>query len=220
MWIKICGIKDIETASAVVARGADAIGLNFYKPSKRCVDVATAGKISAEFNDQAELIGLFVNHALDEILETCESTGLSSIQLHGDETPAFIAELQNRNPQLRCYRAFRVDRATISESISAYLSQCDELGVELVGCLVDSFIPGEYGGTGHTAPWDLLAEHYDSEAWPRLIVAGGLTPKNVAEAIRVTTASGVDVASGVESEPGTKDLELVQEFIRSARQAR
>ena len=89
--------------------------------------------------------------------------------------------------------------------------------MSLDGCLVDSRVAGEYGGTGHTAPWDLLAGQYDSRRWPRLILAGGLTPDNVADAIRIVSPAGVDVASGVESSRGVKDLDLVASFVEAAR---
>lgn len=221
MWIKICGIKDVATAQAVVAAGANAIGLNFYQPSVRCVEVSTATEIVAAVGSQVEPVGVFVNHALEEIIATCRATNLTSIQLHGDESPEFIATLQEHSPAEACgplktYRAFRVDRESGCVPISEYLAKCRELGVCLAGCLVDALIPGEYGGTGHTAPWDLLSEQYDSDRWPRLIVAGGLTPENVANAIQATAPFGIDVASGVESERGVKDLTLVRNFVAAA----
>jgi phosphoribosylanthranilate isomerase len=215
MWIKICGIKDIETAGSVAEIGVDAVGLNFYEPSSRCVDVSTATEIVSAVRDRVEPIGLFVNHSRDQIQAVCEATKLSSIQLHGDESPDFIASLHDLN--LKVYRAFRVDREQGCQPVAEYLERCAQLGVSLAACLIDSFIPGEYGGTGHSAPWDLLAEQYDSDAWPRLIVAGGLTPKNVADAIQLTAPFGVDVASGVESNPGVKDLDLVRQFVAAAK---
>jgi phosphoribosylanthranilate isomerase len=222
MWIKICGLKNVEDALAIAECGADAIGLNFYEPSVRCVDIQTARQIVEHLNGQAEPIGLFVNHSLEQIMDIVDATGIRSVQLHGDETPRFLASLQLAmapDGPVNLYRAFRIDAQTGCQPMAAYLSECKERGVQLVGCLVDSFIPGEYGGTGHTAPWDLLAEQYDSGSWPPLIVAGGLTASNVSEAIRVTAPFGVDVASGVEVNKGVKDLGLVRDFIQRARQA-
>lgn len=218
MWVKICGIRDPETAQSVCEAGADAIGLNFFAPSPRCVERAVAREIAQEFGEPLEIIGLFVNHSLDDVLATVDDCGLKTVQLHGDETPEFLAELSSRRPALRLLRAFRIDESGCGV-VAEYLTECRRLSVRLAGCLVDSHVAGEYGGTGHTAPWDLLADQYDAARWPPLIVAGGLHPANVAEAIRITRPFGVDVASGVESARGFKDLELVREFIAAAKSA-
>jgi len=217
MWIKICGIRDIETATQIADLNPDAIGLNFFAKSPRSVDAETAARISEALPAGIERIGLFVNHSLQEVLETCRQCSLGTAQLHGDETPAFLASLQSANPDLKLLRAFRVDAQSGCSEIEEFLARSDELGVSLDGCLVDSRVAGEYGGTGHTAPWDLLAGQYDSRRWPRLILAGGLTPDNVADAIRIVSPAGVDVASGVESSRGVKDLNLVASFIEAAK---
>lgn len=218
MWVKICGIRDVETARCICELGADAIGLNFFAPSPRFVERAAAREITQAVADSVEAVGLFVNHELHEVIETAAECGLKTVQLHGDEPPEFLAELMSRRPELRLLRAFRVDESGCG-AVADYLAECQRLNVSLTGCLVDSHVTGEYGGTGHTAPWDLLADQYDAARWPRLIVAGGLNPGNVAEAIRVTRPFGVDVASGVESARGVKDLDLVREFIVAARSA-
>ncbi len=216
MWVKICGIRDSATAQSVCEAGADAIGLNFYAPSPRCVERAVAREIAQEFGRSLEIIGLFVNHSLEDVLAIVDECGLKTVQLHGDETPEFLAELSSRRLDLRLLRAFRIDKSGC-RVVSEYLAECSRLDVSLAGCLVDSHVAGEYGGTGHTAPWDLLAGQYDAARWPPLIVAGGLHPANVAEAIRITRPFGVDVASGVESARGVKDLELVREFVAAAK---
>lgn len=216
MWIKICGIRDEETAARIVTLQPDAIGLNFFATSPRCVDVDTASHIAASLPESVEAVGLFVNHSLDEVVEITDRCGIPTAQLHGDESPAFLAELQSRRPELKLLRAFRVGDDGCGE-VAAHLAECRALEIRLAGCLIDARVEGTYGGTGHTAPWDLLADQYDSARWPRLIVAGGLSPNNVAEAIRITSPFGVDVASGVESEKAVKDLELVQRFIAAAR---
>jgi phosphoribosylanthranilate isomerase len=216
MWVKVCGIRDLETARRIGEFGADAIGLNFFARSPRCVERAVAREIAQVVSDSVESIGLFVNHPLDEVLLTTDDCGLSTVQIHGDESPDFLAELKSQRPQLKLLRAFRVDESGCG-CVADYLAECDRLNVDIAGCLVDSHVAGEYGGTGHTAPWDLLADQYDRDNWPPLIVAGGLTPANVADAIRVTQPFGVDVASGVESARGVKDLNLVREFIAAAK---
>ncbi len=218
MWVKVCGIRDVETAQRVCELGADAIGLNFFAPSPRCVDRAVAREIAQQLGDSVESIGLFVNHELNEVLSTIDECGLATVQIHGDETPEFLADLTSQRPDLKLLRAFRVDASGCGR-IAEYLADCARLNVNIAGCLVDSHVEGEYGGTGHTAPWGLLADQYDRDNWPPLIVAGGLTPANVADAIRVTQPFGVDTASGVESTRGVKDLDLVRDFIAAAKGA-
>ncbi|NQV27072.1 MAG: phosphoribosylanthranilate isomerase [Rhodopirellula sp.] len=218
MWVKICGIRDVKTAEQVVMLAPDAIGLNFFATSPRCVKRSVAAEISKTLPASIESVGLFVNHDLHDVLDTARQCGLTMIQLHGDETPEFLAELKSCVADVRLLRAFRVDGRGLSD-VADYLAECRKLDVCLAGCLIDSHVDGEYGGTGHTAPWDLLADQYDADRWPRLILAGGLHPGNLADAIRVTRPFGVDVASGVESERGVKDLALVRDFIQAARQA-
>lgn len=217
MWVKICGIRDVQTAERIVPLMPDAVGLNFFEKSPRCVNRAIAADISAILPAEIESVGLFVNHELNDVVDTSQRCGLTMIQLHGDEPPEFLVELQACSSDVKILRAFRVDDSGLTE-VADYLAECRKLGVCLAGCLVDARVDGEYGGTGHTAPWDLLADQYDSDRWPRLIVAGGLHPGNLADAIRVTRPYGVDVASGVESERGVKDLALVEGFIQAARQ--
>jgi len=218
MWVKICGIRDIKTAKQIVSLKPDAVGLNFFTKSPRCVEQTVAAEISAILPPEIDSVGLFVNHELNDVVDTAQQCGLTMIQLHGDEPPEFLAELKACSSEVKILRAFRVDDSGLSE-VADYLAECRNLDVCLAGCLIDARVDGEYGGTGHTAPWDLLADQYDADRWPRLIVAGGLHPGNLADAIRVTRPFGVDVASGVESERGVKDLALVEHFIQAARQA-
>ena len=218
MWVKICGIRDVETAARIVSLRPDAVGLNFFEKSPRHVDRAVAAEISITLPTEIDAVGLFVNHELNDVADTAQQCGLTMIQLHGDEPPEFLAELKACSSKVKILRAFRVDDSGLTQ-VADYLAECRKLGVCLTGCLIDARVDGEYGGTGCTAPWDLLADQYDSERWPRLIVAGGLHPGNLADAIRVTRPFGVDVASGVESERGVKDLALVEGFIQAARQA-
>jgi len=218
MWVKVCGIRDIATAERIVLLRPDALGLNFFEKSPRYVDRVVAAQISTILPTEIESVGLFVNHELNDVADTAQQCGLTMIQLHGDEPPEFLAELNVCSSEVKILRAFRVDDSGLT-LVADYLAECRKLGVCLAGCLIDARVDGEYGGTGRTAPWDLLADQYDSERWPRLIVAGGLHPGNLADAICVTTPFGVDVASGVESERGVKDLALVEDFILTARQA-
>lgn len=214
MWIKICGIRDVETALAVTACGPDAIGLNFYAKSPRVVTQALATEIVVRLPKAVEAVGLFVNHSLDEIHTICQRCDLGTVQLHGDEPPEFVAKL----PQFRVIRAFRVGDEGLDE-IAAYLERCRQLDALPWACLMDARVAGAYGGTGQKAPWDLLLRDYDTKNWPPLILAGGLHPGNVAEAVEKVRPWGVDVAGGVESAVACKDIELVRQFVEAARGA-
>lgn len=216
MWVKVCGVRDRKTADALVALNVDAIGLNFYASSPRCIDVETARLISDSLSGRVARVGLFVNHSISKIEEIAAACPLDYWQLHGDETPAFLAELKQRNPQAKLIRACRVSQSDLSE-IRDYLVECRRLNFNLAACLVDAQAPGVYGGSGQVAPWETLARDYDRATWPPLILAGGLKPENVAQAIAAVEPWGVDVASGVESSPGVKDLRLVEEFVNAAR---
>lgn len=215
MWVKICGIRDLATAQQVAALAPDAIGLNFFTSSPRCVSKDTAREITALLPQSVSAVGVFVNHSLAEICETATECRLAMVQLHGDERPEFLAELQTRLPAVPLLRAWRVDSDLVE--LQAYLAECQRLGVRLAGCLIDAKVAGSYGGTGHLPPWDVLWSSYLRETWPPLILAGGLTADNVAEGIRAVQPWGVDVASGVESQTGVKDLDRVARFIAAAR---
>ena len=216
MWIKICGIKDEFTAEAVCGLSPDAIGLNFHSQSPRSVTQVVAARIARLIPDEVLRVGVFVNRAASEIEDLAHECRLDLIQLHGDESPEQIAEVRGRLPNLPVIRAWRMAGESLAD-LETHLSACCSLGIELAGCLIDSRVPGAYGGTGHTVAWDALARAYRRDSWPPLILAGGLTSDNVADAIRSTQPWGVDVASGVESAPGVKDIALVRRFIANAR---
>lgn len=216
MWVKICGITDELTAEAVCGLVPDAIGLNFHSQSPRNVIQVVASRIARLIPDEVLRVGVFVNRAASEIEDLSHECCLDEIQLHGDESPEQLAEVRRRLPNIPVIRAWRMAGESLAD-LDAHLSACRLLGVELAGCLIDSRVPGAYGGTGHTVAWDALVRAYRRNSWPPLILAGGLTPGNVADAIRLTQPWGVDVASGVESAPGVKDIELVRRFIANAR---
>ena len=217
MWVKICGIRDVDTALVAAQAGADAIGLNFYPGSKRRVDVDEAARIVEALPADVTPIGLFVNADVTEIVRIARECGLHTLQLHGDEPAELLAELAYAG-RFELIRAFRVGAAGLAP-MEAELARLQQAGVTLAGCLVDADVQGHYGGTGQTAPWDLLSREWRAAEWPPLILAGGLTPSNVAEAIRSCRPWGVDVAGGVESAPGRKEPSLIQEFLQNARDA-
>ncbi len=217
MWIKICGIRDEATARQVAELQPDAIGLNFYAKSVRCVSRALAARIASELPVATQAVGLFVNASTAEVAETVVECGLTMIQLHGDERPNFLAEVQEQLPQIPLLRAWRVGDNLVD--LADYLRECRQLNVRLFGCLMDAKVAGVYGGSGQSPPWDVLRHGYLDGLWPPLILAGGLTPQNVADGIQTVQPWGVDVASGVESSPGVKDLARIKDFIRQARSA-
>jgi phosphoribosylanthranilate isomerase len=215
MWTKICGIRDVSTAKAVAALKPSAIGLNFFAGSPRHVAVDQAVEIVRALPADVEAVGVFVNHSAAEIDAICARCGLRTAQIHGDEKPELLAEVSLRSPGLQLVRAFRMGVEGLSP-LGEYLEACAKLGVKLRACLVDAHIAGQYGGTGQTVPWGILRKEYRRDIWPPLILAGGLTPENLADAIRAAEPWGVDVAGGVESSPGVKDLARVERFLAAA----
>jgi phosphoribosylanthranilate isomerase len=213
MWVKICGVRDVDSARAVSDLRPDAIGLNFHPASPRCVDIRMAERIVRSLPTEVEPVGVFVNRTAAEIMEIAAQLRLFTVQLHGDESPSVAEELTRSG--LKVIRAMRVDEAT-ADWLPVAVG--DFRSISLKGVLIDARVAGQYGGSGQSAPWDRIAAHWKPE-WPSLILAGGLTPANVASAIAATRPWGVDTASGVESSPGIKDIPLVRRFIESARSA-
>ncbi len=216
MWIKVCGIRDCETARHLAGIDIDAVGLNFYPRSPRVVDVEMAVQIAELLPATIARVGVFVNHPLREVESITNRCQLDHLQLHGDEPPSYLLELKRRIPQVRLLRAWRMRKDKLS-GLRTYLNECQSWNCELAGCLVDAHTPGVYGGSGRKVPWNQLARDYEQANWPPLIMAGGLNPSNIRAAILAVRPWGVDVASGVESSPGVKDLSLIREFVVNAR---
>ncbi|MEX2287805.1 MAG: phosphoribosylanthranilate isomerase [Planctomycetaceae bacterium] len=218
MWVKICGINDVKTAEQVAALAPDAIGLNFYSGTPRVVSQDIAADIVRRLPAGVEPVGVFVNHDVADIIAICARCRLRTVQLHGDETPAQVAELQRQSAGLKIIRVHRLGPDGVAP-LAEDLDKCRHLGVQFYACLVDARVEGVYGGSGRTIAWDAIAERRRGTHWPPLVLAGGLRPDNVAAAIAAVEPWGVDVAGGVESAPGVKDLSLVSAFIQSARSA-
>lgn len=222
--IKICGITRIKDAVVAAEAGADALGLNFYAKSPRSVSIETANLIAASVVNSAAggplLVGVFVNATAAEIARTVAAVPLGAIQLHGDEPAEFVTELP---PGVPVIRAARIGAAGLAEA-ATYCGACQATGRPLAAVLLDASVkvqPGEevvYGGSGHRLDWPRVAAERGVLASTPLILAGGLTPVNVTEAISVSGCDGVDTASGVESSPGVKDHEMVRAFVAAARQ--
>ena len=222
MWIKICGVTRKEDVFVVIHAGADAIGFNFFPASKRFVSIAAARtlaeiarQVSAD-RPQVDLVGVFVNAAANAVRETVEAVGLNAIQLHGDETPEQVAVINDRCPALPIIRAFRVDPKNPDRT----LDDIDRLTalVPVSAILLDALVPGEFGGTGARVDLSILPR-YCEQTRPPLILAGGMTPANVASIAGRDAIWGIDTASGVESSPGIKDQTMIDEFVKAARGA-
>ena len=201
LLVKICGVTTAKDAAMAAEMGADAIGVNFWPGSKRYVDPGDASPILAAIPAGILKVGVFVNEAVEEVRRKIDLLGLDRVQLHGDEPAADYAELD----PARLIRAVRVRDAASFAAASVWNPAL---------WLYDAFVDG-YGGGGVPAPWTLIAQ----DARRPFLLAGGLTPDNVAAAIQATRPDGVDVASGVERSPGLKDPAKVAAFIAAARAA-
>ena len=199
--IKVCGITTPEDAEGCVALGVDWLGLNFVASSPRCIDLATAGRIHEAVHGRAELVGVVADRDEAALLALRREAHLDRLQLHGSEPPELV-----RAVAPYAFKALRVGDAADVAAAGGY----DGL------LLVDAKVMGALGGTGRTVDFALVAPL--SRARP-ILLAGGLTPGNVAAAVRAVEPWGVDVASGVERSPGVKDLDAVQAFVAGARLA-
>ena len=215
--VKICGITSVEDAVRAAELGADAVGLNFYAGSPRFVSLESAGKIVRALPPFVEPVGIFVNETMERIRETASNLGLRTFQWYGDEPAEFgQSHAMEQTVPLRVIPAFTVRDEKSLRTIAASLDRYRTLDRFPAAILVDAHVPGSYGGTGQTLPWELLA---DFRPGVPLILAGGLTPDNVADAVRRVRPYAVDVASGVESRPGIKDSEKMRLFIERAKTA-
>ena len=212
--IKICGITSPKDAQWAALAGADAIGLNFYEKSKRFISPEAAESIVKVVPERVSKVGLFVNSPVTEIRQIADRLGLDSVQLHGDEPPEDIAALGNR-VVLRAFRCTGNGFAHIGE----YLESCRATSCLPSALLLDAHITGQYGGTGQVADWDLLSGSHAMFAELPLVLAGGLTPFNVSEAIAAVRPNAVDSATGVESAPGKKDLMMLRAFVTASKKA-
>jgi phosphoribosylanthranilate isomerase len=219
--VKICGVTNVEDAITAVEAGADAIGLNFYEKSPRFLTRVASEPLIQELGDaNVDRVGVFVNSSIVDIDSIARWTGLSAIQLHGDEGADVVAHFARPRTPHDAYgwcviRARRMDDRGVA-AIATDLRECLSAGWPPAAVLVDAATPGRYGGTGETVSWVGLADHKRWLADTPLILAGGLTPDNVAEAIRIVRPAAVDVASGVESAPGKKDPAKVRDFVANA----
>ena len=197
--VKICGITNVEDALLACELGADAIGLNFYDKSPRCISPFAASKIIQKLPPFVAPVGVFVNWQAAPVTTLAKALALSAAQLHGDEPPKLVSEIAKR---VSVIKALHLGRGSAMPPFANYRGAS--------AFLLDAPHSGQYGGTGQTTDWSLARTAAESH---RILLAGGLTPENVAEAILAVRPYAVDVTSGVESKPGKKDPGKLRAFF-------
>jgi phosphoribosylanthranilate isomerase len=205
LFVKICGVRTPEEARVAAEAGADAVGLVFWPGSPRRVDASAARAIAEALPPAVLRVGVFVDADREELARTAEVAGLDLLQLHGDEPPASFDGLPRRG-----WKALRVGPAFAPAEVDRYAGRA-------AGLLLDARVEGAPGGTGRAFDWTLARGVRERCSF--LVLAGGLTPETVAEAVRAVRPHGVDVSSGVESAPGRKDPARVRAFVEAARSA-
>jgi phosphoribosylanthranilate isomerase len=205
--VKICGITRLEDAELAASLGAWALGFILWPGSSRYVEEAVAAGIARRVRRQAELVGVFVNPTLDEIAHAVDAIGLTHVQLHGEEGPSFATETARRT-------GAKVIKAASVAGL-ADLQSLERFHTDLH--LLDASVKGARGGTGQSWDWSLAAQRRSKVP---MVLSGGLTPENVAEGIAAVHPYAVDVASGVEAEPGIKDPAKLEAFFAVASPAR
>jgi phosphoribosylanthranilate isomerase len=197
--IKFCGMTTLGDARLAVQAGAWAIGLIFWPGSKRRCRLDAAAEIAAALRRRVEVVGVFVNPTLDHVAQVADAVGLTMLQLHGAEGPAFCAEAARRTG-CKLIKAARVRSGADIQALAPFRTDYH---------LLDGYVEGMPGGTGETFAWEIARVHPSS---PPVLLSGGLRPDNVAEAIAAVRPFAVDVASGVESSPGRKDPDKLEAF--------
>jgi phosphoribosylanthranilate isomerase len=212
-WVKICGMTNLEDALVAVAAGADAVGFVFYEKSPRNISVEAAREIVEKLPESVEKVGVFVNELEDSICAVADGAGLTAFQMHGDDEDPHVADLVvERRPDLKVF-------ALISMGQPSPVGWASVWDPDVVHAfLVDSGSPSKHGGTGEVFDWRAsVGTMEEIKRFGQLVLAGGLTPVNVGEAIGILKPWGVDVASGVEERPGKKDPEKVRAFVKAVR---
>ena len=211
--IKICGLTRKEDIRTVVSAGADALGFVLYPRSPRYVPAHKVAELTAELPPFVSTVGLFVNADIDDVLAVVETTHLSLLQFHGDETPDWCAEVADAT-NIPFIRVFRVKPDTTADDLLQYERIYRNASPYFKGLLLDTWTDA-YGGAGKVFNWTLVSK----EIGPRVVLSGGLSAQNVAGAVSLMRPFAVDVSSGVEAAKGIKDAEKIQAFITAVRKA-
>ena len=206
--VKICGITTLDDAQAAATIGCDALGFNFYAGSPRCVEVGFAKSCCAQLPATIWKAGVFVNHTREEVAAIAEAVGLDTLQFSGDEDLEMCQGWEG-------YRVIKAVRLGGSETYSETQLAAVATAVDIV--LFDRFSEQAFGGTGEEIPKEIITAAQVHKLLPQSFLSGGLTPENIAQKVAVLKPAGVDVASGVESAPGRKDHQKMQQFIAAVR---
>ncbi len=201
--VKICGMTNLKDVKVAVDGGVDAVGFIFYKKSPRSVTMQAVRKIVLELPPFVDSVGVFVNETAEQINKIADRCNLDRVQLHGNESPTFCKKIRRR-----VIKAIRVKDIQSLKKLSDY---------PVSSFLLDTFSEDQYGGTGRVFDWNLA---YPAKKYGPIILAGGLTPNNVRQAIKRIQPYGVDVCSGVESQPGIKDHKKMQTFLKNVKAER
>lgn len=204
MLVKICGITNLEDALMAVDAGADMLGFNFYRSSSRYIEPEAARKIIDQLPLRVLTVGVFGNETPELVEQVASEAGVSVLQLHGDESPEYCWALKHRS----VIKVLRVDQDFVPERALDY---------DVEGIMLDAFDKNLRGGTGHTIDWSIARR--TRELVPKLFLAGGLSPENVAAAIAAVAPYAVDACSALEASPGKKDPLRVFKFVAAARTA-
>ncbi|MBD2145640.1 phosphoribosylanthranilate isomerase [Sphaerospermopsis sp. FACHB-1194] len=200
MRVKICGITQPQQSLAIANLGATALGFICVPTSPRYVTIEQIQAAVAPLPDNIDKIGVFANSSILQISETVQTSKLTGVQLHGDETPEFCDQLRQILPNIEIIKALRVRNLQQLETTANYIDYVDTL-------LLDAYHPQQLGGTGKTLDWEMLQAYKPSRPW---FLAGGLTPDNILTALSQIHPDGIDLSSGVERSPGDKDLDKVE----------
>lgn len=210
MRVKICGITQVQQGQAIAELGATALGFICVERSPRYINSQQIQEIIRVIPTNIDLIGVFANPSLTKIKGVLQVAQLTAIQLHGDETPEFCAQVKQLWPHLEIIKAFRIKTVGSLENIPQYVEAIDTL-------LLDAYDPQQLGGTGKTLNWDILATFKPDRPW---FLAGGLNPNNILQALDNLAPDGIDLSSGVERSPGDKDIGKVAQLFTKLNQDR
>jgi phosphoribosylanthranilate isomerase len=203
--VKICGITNAADARAAIEFGADALGFNFFSGSKRYLPLATAAEWISELPLEIVKVAVLVDAGWEEATAMAALPFIDALQLHGSETPQFCRRLAAEEIQFA--KALPVTTAHSLLNLPSFFTKT---------VILDSSRAGEFGGSGRMFPWEIAREFVEAHPGLRLVLAGGLTPENVARAVEIVRPFGVDVTTGVESSPGQKDHGLIRAFVAAA----
>ena len=203
MRVKICGITQPIQGKTIASLGATALGFICVPSSPRYVTPLQIKAVIEQLPQQTDKIGVFANSSKEEIAQTVAETGLTGVQLHGDESLEFCQQLRQSLPNVEIIKALRIRDADDLDKSLTYTKYIDTL-------LLDAYHPQQLGGTGKTLNWDTLQQFSPDCPW---FLAGGLTPQNILEALNKVSPNGIDLSSGVETAPGDKDLSKVSELF-------